>query len=55
MIFLSGGQKDEDHDDHLIRCLEKAQEIGMTMNISKCQQNNNYCTWVMCHELTLNV
>ena len=35
--ILIWGQKDEDHDHHLIRCLEKAPKIAMAMNINKCQ------------------
>ena len=35
--ILIWGQKDEDNDHHLIRCLGKAWKIGMTMNINKCR------------------
>ena len=35
--FLTWGKNEDDHDEILIRCLEKAQEIGITMNIKKCQ------------------
>ena len=34
--ILIWGQKDEYHDHQLIRYLEKAWKIGMTMNINKC-------------------
>ena len=35
--ILIWGQKDEDNDHHLIRCLEKPRKIGVTVNINKCQ------------------
>ena len=35
-IFI-WGKKEDDHDLHLIKCLEKAKAMGMTMNIDKCQ------------------
>ena len=31
------GKKEDDHDIHLIKCLEKEKTMGMTMNIDKCQ------------------
>ena len=34
--ILIWGQKDQDYDHQLIRCLEKAQKIGMRMNMNKC-------------------
>ena len=46
-------QKDEDHDYHLIRCLEKARKIGMTMNINKCQFKTTELVYLG-HKLTVN-
>ena len=35
--MLIWGHSDEDHNRCLIRCLEKAQKIGMTLNVEKCK------------------
>ena len=51
--ILIWGQKDEDHDFQLIRCLEKAQMIGITMNINKCQFKAEELVYLV-HKLTSN-
>ena len=51
--ILIWGQKDEDHDFQLIRCLEKAQKIGITMNINKCQFKAEELVYLG-HKLTSN-
>ena len=35
--FLAWGKEHSDHDVSLIKCLDKAESIGITMNIDKCQ------------------
>ena len=35
--ILVWGKEEADHDHYLIKCLEKAKKIGMTLNINKCQ------------------
>ena len=35
--ILIWGKKEDDHDIYLIKCLEKAKAMDMTMNIDKCQ------------------
>ena len=51
--ILIWGQKDKDHDFQLIRCLEKAQKIGITMNINKCQFKAEELVYLG-HKLTSN-
>ena len=49
--ILIWGQKDEYHDHQLIRCLEKSQKIGMTMNINKYQLKTRELVYLG-HKLT---
>ena len=51
--ILIWSQKDEDYDHHLIRCLEKARKIGMTMNINKYQFKTSELLYLS-HKLIAN-
>ena len=52
-VILTWGQKDRNHDHHLIRCLEKTQKISMTMNINKCHFKRTELVYLG-HKLTAN-
>ena len=47
------GHSDEDHDRCLIRFLEKAQKIGMTLNVEKCKFKEIELIYTG-HRLTVN-
>lgn len=53
IYILIQGQKDENHDQHLVRCLEKAQKIGMVMNLNKYQFKTTESVYLG-HKLTAN-
>ena len=44
---------DEDHNRCLIRCLEKAQKIGVTLNVEKCNFKETESIYLGC-KLTVN-
>ena len=46
-------QKNEDHDDHFIKCLEKAQKIDVIINLNKCQFKTTESVYLG-HKLTAN-
>ena len=50
--ILVWGKKEDDHDIHLIKCLEKAKAMGMTMNIDKCQFKTSELIYLG-HKLTV--
>ena len=47
------GHSDEDHNRCLIRFLEKAQKIGMTLNVEKCKFKETELIYIG-HRLTVN-
>ena len=47
------GHSDEDHSRCLIRFLEKAQKIGMTLNVEKCKFKETELIYIG-HRLTVN-
>ena len=51
--ILVWGKEDVDHDHYLIKCLEKAKKIGMTININKCQFKSSELVYLG-HKLTSN-
>ena len=44
--ILIWGIEDQDHDKNLIRCLDRAKEIGITMNINKCKFKEKELTYL---------
>ena len=51
--MLIWGHSDEDHNRCLIRCLEKAQKIGMTLNVEKCKFKETELIYLG-HKVTVN-
>ena len=51
--MLKWGHSDEDHNRCLIRCLEKAQKIEVTLNVEKCKFKETELIYLG-HKLTVN-
>jgi hypothetical protein len=49
--ILVWGTNGKEHNDSLIKCLDRAEEIGMTMNIDKCEFKTTELTYLG-HRLT---